>query len=221
MDLLDIPLALLAREIPGATSVFNQHGLSFCSGGKKPLKEAIADAHLDEQQVLNDLLELTDRTAGDKRDWSNASDSELIEHLLERFHQVHRAQLTELHRLAERVETAHFAKHDCPRGLAEHLRQMSAELEQHMQKEEQILFPMLLRGQGLMAGGPIRVMLQEHDEHAAAIARIDELTDGITTPEDACNTWRALYLGLRSFKADLQKHIQLENDILFARSLAA
>ncbi|SDZ92902.1 iron-sulfur cluster repair protein YtfE [Microbulbifer marinus] len=220
MDLLDLPLARLAREIPGATAVFNRHGLSFCSGGEKTLRTAIANAHLNQQQILAALLELTGR-ADDSRDWREASDGELIEHLLERFHQVHREQLAELHRLAERVENTHYGKPDCPRGLAEHLRHMAAELEQHMQKEEQILFPMLAHGQGAMAGGPIQVMLHEHDEHAAAIARIDELTDGITTPEDACNSWRALYAGLRSFKADLEKHIQLENNILFARNLAA
>ncbi|MFI2810498.1 iron-sulfur cluster repair protein YtfE [Microbulbifer sp. YPW16] len=218
MNFLDVPLEQLARDIPGASAVFNRRGLSFCCGGDRPLGQAIRAEGLDGDAILAELSRLASRQE-ESRDWGQASDAELISHLLERFHQVHREQLAELQRLADRVEAVHGDKPQCPRGLAAHLQQMSRELEQHMAKEEQILFPMLARGQGGMAAGPIQVMLHEHDEHAASIGEIDRLTDGITTPAGACNTWRALYRGLEAFKADLQEHIRLENDILFARNL--
>lgn len=221
MNFLGMPLEQLARDLPGASAVFNRRGLSFCCGGDRLLGEAISAEGLDEAGILAELSELAGRhgRSEEARDWRQASDAELISHLLERFHQVHREQLVELRRLAERVEMVHGDKPQCPRGLAAHLRQMAGELEQHMAKEEQILFPMLARGQGAMAAGPIHVMLQEHDEHAAAIDGIDRLTDGIRAPEGACNTWRALYRGLAAFRSDLQEHIRLENDILFARNI--
>ncbi|WP_334078482.1 iron-sulfur cluster repair protein YtfE [Microbulbifer sp. M83] len=218
MNFLDVPLEQLARDIPGASAVFNRRGLSFCCGGDRLLGQAIRAEGLDGDAILAELSRLASRQE-ESRDWGQASDAELISHLLERFHQVHREQLAELQRLADRVEAVHGDKPQCPRGLAAHLQQMSRELEQHMAKEEQILFPMLARGQGGMAAGPIQVMLHEHDEHAASIGEIDRLTDGITTPAGACNTWRALYRGLEAFRADLQEHIRLENDILFARNL--
>lgn len=157
----------------------------------------------------------------DGEHWQQASDSELVDHLLQRYHQVHRRQLGDLLYLAQKVEHTHHDHPDCPQGLTEHLRNMARELEQHMQKEEMILFPMLARGQGAMAGGPIQVMLGEHDDHAAAIAHIDVLTNGLSLPDSVCNSWRGLYTGLQTFVSDLQKHIQLENDILFARYLSA
>mgnify|MGYP000623795958 CR=1 FL=1 len=43
------------------------------------------------------------------------------------------------------------------------------------------------------------------------------LTNDITPPMGACNTWRALYTGLRSFRDDLIQHIHTENNILFER----
>jgi regulator of cell morphogenesis and NO signaling len=43
------------------------------------------------------------------------------------------------------------------------------------------------------------------------------MTDDITPPPHACNTWRALYRGLEELRDDLMQHIHLENNILFAR----
>jgi regulator of cell morphogenesis and NO signaling len=56
----------------------------------------------------------------------------------------------------------------------------------------------------------------EHEQHGAALARLLELTDDITLPRGACNTWRALYRLLAQFRDDLMEHIHLENNILFA-----
>ncbi len=96
---------------------------------------------------------------------------------------------------------------------------LKAELTAHMFKEEQILFPMLRQGQGAMAGGPISVMMSEHDNAGAALARMRSLTDGYTVPAEACNTWRALWHGLDSLEQALHEHIHLENNILFPRAL--
>lgn len=161
-------------------------------------------------------MDLLDETiAGPARDWSREPAEALIAHLLERFHARHREQLPELVRLASRVEQVHGERAECPHGLADHLMTMQQELESHMMKEEQILFPALLAGHAALCGGPIAVMRAEHDDHGAALERLAQLTDGITAPENACNTWRALYAGLAQLREDLMQHIHLENDILF------
>ncbi|WP_417464220.1 iron-sulfur cluster repair protein YtfE [Kordiimonas sp.] len=216
MTLLDTSLAQLAQELPGATAIFNHYNLSFCCGGKHTLREAASKASLDCHALEAELLRLKPETEQD-RDWTQAEDAEIIAYLLKRFHEVHRVQLVELKRLAHRVESVHGDREECPHGLTEHLHRMAMELEQHMQKEESILFPLLAGGQGMMAGGPIQVMLMEHEGHREEVARMDALTDNLTLPRGACNTWRALYSGLEAFKADLDAHIHLENDVLFAR----
>jgi regulator of cell morphogenesis and NO signaling len=216
MDFYNTSLEQIAQTIPGASSVFNEYKLSFCCGGQHTLAEAAAKARLDADEINAALMNLVP-TSNSNSDWQEASNKELIEHILERFHQVHREQLVELIRLAERVETVHGNRPECPNGLADHLHYMKAELEGHMQKEEQILFPMLVGGMAAMATGPINVMRQDHDDHAQAINKISELTNNITPPEGACNTWRALYLSLQQFKDDLEAHIDLENNVLFAR----
>ncbi|MCF7201729.1 iron-sulfur cluster repair protein YtfE [Pseudomonas oligotrophica] len=217
MQLLDETLGTLACSIPGATRIFRQYHLDFCCGGNLPLREAAAQRGLDGEAIAGELAALHSAQAGP--DWRQASAGELIEYLLERFHERHRDQLPELIRLASRVEQVHGSKPGCPNGLAEHLWNMQQELESHMLKEEQVLFPMLQRGiRTPQTDGPISVMRYEHDQHGNALAQLAYLTDDITPPPHACNTWRALYRGLEELRDDLMQHIHLENNILFANA---
>jgi len=169
------------------------------------------------EPIIAALRELEGRATDGERDWGDASPTVLVDHILSRYHAVHREQLPELIRLARKVEQVHGDRADCPNGLADHLSAMAQELESHMRKEEDVLFPMIARGHGVMASAPITVMRMEHDEHGVALRRLEELTDGITPPRAACTTWRALYASLRIFREDLMAHIHTENNILFER----
>lgn len=215
MSLLDENVGRLARRIPGATRVFHEYQLDFCCGGNQPLKTALAEKAIAPEPVLTALERLLDEPIAEQS-WDKASRASLIDHILERYHERHREQLPELIRLSMRVEQVHQQNPDCPRGLAEHLNGMLQELESHMLKEEQVLFPLLRRGYSTLdTAGPISVMKFEHDHHGEALERIGELTDQISLPKGACNTWRALYTGLAQFREDLMQHIHLENNILF------
>lgn len=215
--LIDQTLGEIATTLPGATRVLSQHKLDFCCGGQQTLRAACAQRQLDADSVATQLRALHGGATGEP-DWREASNPALIEHLLTRFHARHREQLPELIRLASRVEQVHGRRPECPNGLAEHLWNMQQELESHMLKEEKILFPMLLSEPvHPHAQAPIAVMRFEHDQHGEALARLDAMTNGITPPANACNTWRALYRGLEELRDDLMQHIHLENNILFAR----
>ncbi|WP_354686114.1 iron-sulfur cluster repair protein YtfE [Cupriavidus necator] len=218
MTLQDQSLGQLARRIPGATRIFHDYALDFCCGGKQTLRDAAQEKGLDAAAIGNieaQLRVLQDAAQPTADDWNTAAPSALIAHILTRFHQRHREQLPELIRLARRVEQVHGDRPDCPLGLAGHLTAMLGELETHMQKEEQVLFPMLSRGMRAAAGRPIAVMRLEHDDHGQALQQLAALTNDITLPRAACNTWRALYLGLRTLREDLMEHIHLENNVLF------
>lgn len=212
MTIADTSLGALARSIPGATRVFHEHKLDFCCGGKQTLRQAAQARGIDASAIEVQLDTLRATPAAGK-DWQSATTPELIAHILERFHARHREQLPELLRLARRVEQVHGDRPECPNGLADHLALMQQELESHMLKEEQVLFPMMQRGQ--LPDGPIAMMRFEHDHHGEALAELNRLTNDITLPKGACNTWRALYLGLATLRDDLMEHIHLENNILF------
>lgn len=212
-------LAELAMVLPAASRVFHRHGLDFCCHGGRPLAEACAERGLDPQAVLAEVA--AEGQGVTKVRWDQRPLGDLVDFIVGHYHARLRAELPELLAMAERVETRHAEKASCPRGLAAHLAHVHQAVLEHLEKEEQILFPMLRSGRGSLAAGPIQVMELEHDDHAANLRRTRALAHDLTPPAEACNTWRALYLRLAELEAELMEHIHLENHVLFQRALCA
>ena len=145
------------------------------------------------------------------------STGDIIAYILERFHNGHRRDLPGLIVLARKVESVHGNHPEAPNGLADFLDEVAESLEEHMQKEEQILFPMLRNGGNPMISHPIGMMRMEHDDHVINLGKLLALTHGLKAPEGACGSWRALYEGLSELSAELKEHIRIENEILFPR----
>lgn len=143
----------------------------------------------------------------------------LIEHILARYHEVHRRELPEAIRLARKVEAVHGADQAVPKGLADHLSLIAADLEDHQQKEEQVLFPMMRMGGAPMIRFPIGRMMAEHEEVDGQLAQLWELAGGFVAPEGACGSWRELYRLCGKIHDDLIEHMRIENEILFPRFL--
>ncbi|WP_270936945.1 iron-sulfur cluster repair protein YtfE [Falsiroseomonas oryzae] len=205
-------LGEIATSLPGATAVFRRHKLDFCCGGQAVLADAAGPDRLP--AIAAELAALDRPDAEEPQD-----DATLVRLILDRYHAVHRAEVPELVRLARRVEAVHRDHPDAPRGLAALLERILYEMEAHMQKEEQGLFPMILAGQRHLAM-PISIMRDEHDDHGERLREIEALTQGHVPPAGACNSWRALYAGTRKFADDLMEHIHLENNVLFPRYTA-
>lgn len=201
----------IAVQLPGATAVFRRLKLDFCCGGHVSLDQAASDKGLDLQAVVHELSAL--QRPSELPDLGTPT--ELVEHIIARYHEVHRAQLPELIRMARRVEAVHRDNPNTPHGLADALETMEQELLMHMHKEEAVLFPMLRAGGNSFVSQPIAMMRHEHNDHGQALEHLARLTNDITPPMGACNTWRALYTGLAQLREDLINHIHLENNILF------
>jgi regulator of cell morphogenesis and NO signaling len=217
----DIRVGKLAARHPLATRVFARHGIDYCCGGGRPLREVCEEKGLDADALVEEIhAELTTSSASEER-WDEAPLGDIIEHILAAYHRPLAEELPRLEGMARKVLAVHGDKD--PERLAELVSVylgLKGELEEHMAKEEQVLFPMIRQGQGVMADAPISVMEQEHDSAGAALRRLRELTDDYRVPDQACNTWRALWHGLAALEESMHRHIHLENNILFPRALA-
>ena len=220
MNAVATTLAELAVEHPAAARVFYRHRLDFCCGGRRPLEEACRERQLDPQAILA-AIEAENPMVGERTRWESAPLDALVEHIVATYHQRLRLALPDLLAMARRVEVRHGAKPECPRGLAAHLDAVHASVLDHLRKEEQILFPMIVAGMGSRASAPVHVMELEHEHHGEDLRGIRRLTNDLTAPPSACPTWRALYLGLQQLEEELMEHIHLENNVLFRRALNA
>ena len=207
----DQAIGQIAVNLPGATAVFRRLKLDFCCGGQTSLRQAVQEKNLELPSVATELNALSRSDALPQVPTPAA----LIDHIIARYHDVHREQLPELIRMARRVEAVHRDNPNVPAGLGDLLERAEAELLEHMQKEETILFPALKSGATAMAAYPMVVMRDEHTRHGEMLEELMALTHDAVPPPGACNTWRALYAGIGQLGDDLINHIHLENNVLF------
>jgi regulator of cell morphogenesis and NO signaling len=219
----DTHVAAIARQHPATIKVFQRHRIDFCCGGKRSLAAACAELGLQETGVLAEV-----QTAADgpqpERDWSALPLTALVAHIVGRYHETLRRDLPVLRELAAKV--AHRHGGDVPALLAvrEVVEQLSVELSSHMEKEEKVLFPLIVRlasdgsESRLPIDAPVRAIEHEHEAVAGMLKTLRELTSGFAAPNSACNSFRGLYQMLAELEADTHTHIHLENNVLFPRA---
>ena len=59
----------------------------------------------------------------------------------------------------------------------------------------------------------------EHETAGNWLFDIRQLSENYSLPQDACNTYTVYYKELKEFEEDLHKHVYLENNILFPKSI--
>ena len=123
MSFGDKKLSEIAVSVPGSTSLLREYDLDFCCGGSDTLSNAAAEKGLNLAEIETRLTVLQNSKAENPEEyWVGANYGEVIDHILVRYHQRHREQLQELIVLADRVESVHGDRDDCPIGVAAELR---------------------------------------------------------------------------------------------------
>ena len=97
--------------------------------------------------------------------------------------------------------------------------QLQAELEDHLRKEEEQVFPRLRElGPNDPPSPELLELLEqleaEHDGAGSALHAIRGITSNYVAPPDACFTYSTLYRELQALEADVHRHVHLENNVL-------
>ena len=131
----------------------------------------------------------------------------------------------------QKVASKHGERHPELLKIFELFAAVKEEMEQHIQKEELILFPRINEMEKMVSEGteirinhtylqaPINMMEQEHDHAGEMLAEINKLTNNYNPPADACTTYKLSFAALQAFEMDLHQHVHLENNILFPKAL--
>jgi regulator of cell morphogenesis and NO signaling len=223
----------IALNQPSSIRVFEQFGIDYCCGGRKPLAVACTEQDIEIGPLLAALEAAAEKPDAGAKDWTSASLQSLVEHITSTHHEYVKRELPRLDTLAKKVVARHGSTHAEVAEIQAALATLDSELTQHLAKEEMILFPYISNLERALANGedrphgcfgtvasPIAMMTQEHDAAGALLAEIKQSSRGFTPPQDACTTFHAFYDGLKEFEQDLHQHIHLENNILFPRAIA-
>jgi regulator of cell morphogenesis and NO signaling len=140
----------------------------------------------------------------------------LVQDIISRFHEVHRADFPEAIRLARRLERIYALDLCGAPVVADFLAMMFDELEAHQQREERILFPALLNGGCAVVKTPMRRLMAEHAEIEAQLDTLKDRLGGYEVPWGAPPSWRALVELCRKIDGDLREHMRIKTEELFA-----
>ena len=221
-------LAEIVRQDFRTGAILDDYHLDFCCGGARSLANACEQRGIDVHRVITDIEALNSPA----REHRNSNPIALISHIIVCHHNYIRQSLPVIGEHLAKVVAAHVGRHPELALIESEFATIATELQQHLLKEEQMLFPHVValyeavdnRGPlpPNMFGtvqNPIRMMEIEHQEAIDRMAAIRELSHGYKAPEDACSTYRLVFEELDAFGRDLRVHTELENAVLFPKAV--
>jgi iron-sulfur cluster repair di-iron protein len=134
---------------PSQARVFQAFGIDFCCQGGRTLREACTLKGIGLDSVIEQLEAANAAPTDPENNPALLPPVELIQHILDKHHAYLRAELPRIHAMSERVAKVHGGHTPSLIELFEVFCAMAEELDGHMMKEEQILFPAI---QTLCAG---------------------------------------------------------------------
>lgn len=213
-------------------AVFERFGIDFCCGGRRSLGDACRTAAVDPSAVVEALDALPSGNGAQDDDVTGWPIDRLVDHIVATHHGYLRESLPTITKYLAKLHEVHGVRHPELARIGTYFGDMRRDLEQHMVKEEQVLFPYIrdLATRGETCGqmqspfgtveNPIRMMEREHREAADDLRMIRELTRGYTVPDDGCTTYRVCMDELARFERDLHRHVHLENNVVFPKAVS-
>ncbi|MEG1585666.1 MAG: iron-sulfur cluster repair di-iron protein [Bacteroidales bacterium] len=228
--LYDRSLAEIVSADYRASRVFQKYGIDFCCGGKQSFLEACNGLKIDPQVIEKEIENAL--VNNEEIDFSALSPTELIQFILKEHHEYVRSESMYLQELSEKVKQAHVVAHPELAEIASVVKEIMVDMDLHQMKEERILFPFIEALEVAISQGgelpkscfgsvqnPIRNMEHDHDQVGQYLFRLKDLTQNYSLPQDACESYKALYKRLEAFQNNTFRHVHLENNILFVKAI--
>ncbi len=205
--------ALCTRR-PLAVSLLHRHGIG--TDPTRSLDAACGERGLEPADLLRELAYEEDQLAGP---WRTRPVAELLDHIVRTYHRPFDAELaTAAAAIAAARPPAGDPRQPMWAELDRQLGELRADMEQHMTKEERVLFPWL-RGRAETAGAPIRAMQLEHADTIQLLHAIHAAAGRWTAAGPHGAPPHALVAQLAHVESWLCDHIHLESNELFPRAL--
>ncbi|MDF2908405.1 MAG: hypothetical protein K0R34_3726 [Herbinix sp.] len=211
-------IGAVVAELPKASELFSKVGIDFCCGGHRRLVEVIQQQGLDREMIYQELQTLKENREQSYTgsQFAEMSVEALTDYIEDTHHRYLREALPDIADLLGTILRVHGMNHKELFELYKVFGTLKSDLEQHLLKEEAMLFPTMEEGAGKEE--QIRELaneiIQEHEGAGALLEKLRALTKDYQVPADTCGTFAKTYAMLEELEKDLHQHIHLENNIL-------
>lgn len=163
--------------------------------------------------------------------WGASSLHALIEHIISRHHTYLRSELPWMESaIARATEDRGRAGESTLAPLSRTFRFFKRELELHLRKEEEVLFPLIRQMETAVHSGasrprfsfgsianPIGILRDDHEGESRQIGRMLDWIGNSSGPPPTARILHLLLDRLQALDADMRVHVHLEDQILFPR----
>ena len=206
---------------PSLAADLERRGLDYCCHGGRTLADAASEAGLDARTVAEELSAA--HVGEPAAAWASLGLVELVDHIETVHHRYLWAELPRISALVGKIVTVHGDRHPELVEVQRLYTELQADLEPHLAREEQELFPMIRqlaatdgrRSDKRALAAQIDALAAEHETVGDLLDELNRVTSGYTTPADGCATYTACYRALADLEADTHLHVHKENNLLF------
>ena len=221
----------LATQASAAIGVFERYAVNYYSKGYRTVADACKEHGVPVEILLAEIEAAVDDNAEPRLNWEAMPLSKLIECIVSWHHGYLRQELPRLKDLLEKTISVHgLYKGDVLSRKQVSFNRFHDHIEEHIQKEEGIVFPAIASMEQAARCGPgssqasleaiihpIRLMETEHESATESLDQIMSLARSLDQSRDCM---MLLTRGLGALERDMHEHMHLENNILFRRVLA-
>jgi regulator of cell morphogenesis and NO signaling len=207
---------------PSLAADLERRGLDYCCHGGRSLADAAREAGLNARTVAEELSAA--HVGEPPAAWATFGPAELVDHIETVHHHYLWAEMPRITALVDKIVSVHGERHPELADVQRLYNELRADIEPHLAREEQELFPMI-RQLAATTGGPeshdpaivaqIELLAAEHETVGDLLDELHRVTSGYTTPADGCASYAACYRALAEFEADTHLHVHKENNVLF------
>lgn len=231
-QLLQKQIGELVAQDYRTAAIFSNYGIDFCCKGNRQIEEVCNKKKINTVQIEAELDAILNAKTTGEPDFKQWPLDLLADYVEKTHHRYVESKSQPLLQFLDKLCKVHGARHPELFTINKAFIELAQELASHMKKEELILFPFIkklvqaeLTNQKIdqphfgSVENPIDMMEHEHETAGNLLRIIEKETNNYQPPADACNTYRVTFAMLKEFEEDLHKHIHLENNILFPKSI--
>lgn len=225
---LDQTVGHIAAIFPRAINIFMNYQIDFCCGGDRQLSVALGEKNIEAASFLAELelaYERYQELNSQERDHIQMPSTELMEYIVDKHHTFMKEEMPLVDQLLNKILKVHYVDHrEVLSPLHQLFSKLKGEIEEHLVKEEELLFPSIRDYEENPTEENLQRVLSvmeetesEHDVAGDVLKQMREVSYNYTPPQGACRTFVNTYEKLEAIEKDLFHHVHLENNILFKR----
>ena len=222
-------VATIVIENINTASIFKKYKIDFSIHGNMLLSQACEEKNTNLKQILKDLKAVNDKVYYLK-DYNSWKLDFLIDFLVNIQHEYKEENILLLKEYGEKVAAIYGEEYKELVEVNLLILKVADNILEHMKNEERIIFPYIKKlidantkkivtnTSNSPLNIPIDIIEDDHEKVSKTFKKIAELTNNYKIPENACISFKVLYLKLQQFEELLNNHIHIENNILFPKA---